>query len=76
MIEAILQALLKAISVFCAVGACAGTVAFIVLCDYLMHKEEKKKMKARANWREPRDGDAPILYHKKSGGLNGCIQKM
>lgn len=43
MIEAILQAFLKAIAVFCAVGACAGTVAFIVLCDYLMHKEAEKK---------------------------------
>lgn len=43
MIEAILQTLLKTIAVFCAVGACAGTVAFIVLCDYLMHKEAEKK---------------------------------
>lgn len=42
MMEMICQALLKAVAILCAVGVCGGTVAFIVLCDYLTHKEAEK----------------------------------
>lgn len=45
MMETLIQALLKAVAVVCGVGACAGTVAFIVLCDYLMHKETMRTEK-------------------------------
>ena len=45
MMETLIQVLLKGVAVVCAVGACAGTVAFIVLCDYLMHKETMRAEK-------------------------------
>lgn len=41
MIDAIAQALLSAVAVFCGVGACAGTIVFIVLCGYLSHSTQK-----------------------------------
>ena len=43
--DAFFQVLLKAMAVICAVGACVGTIAFLVLCDWLKHREHAREEK-------------------------------